>query len=82
MNNPNPYLIYLVAFGALLLGALVGFMIKQLIVENKRKAQNLKADHIITEAKERAREIELEAKDSALQITQKAEDEPARSVKR
>jgi len=78
MNNPNPYLIYLVAFGALLLGALIGFMIKQLLVENKRKAENLKADHIITEAKERAREIELEAKDSALQITQKAEDELTR----
>ena len=71
----NPVLLIAVGAGALILGGLIGFMIKNAIVENKRKAQNLKADHIITEAKERAREIELEAKDNALQITQKAEGE-------
>jgi ribonucrease Y len=61
--------------GALLLGGLIGFLLKQYLVEQKRKEQNLKADHIITEAREQAREIELEAKDAALKITQKAEDE-------
>jgi len=71
----NPVLLIAISTGALLLGGLIGFMIKQSMVENKRKAQNLKADHIITEAKEQAREIELEAKDNALKITQKAEDE-------
>ncbi len=71
----NPVLLIAISASALILGGLIGFMIKQSIVENKRKAQNLKADHIITEAREQAREIELEAKDAALKITQKAEDE-------
>ncbi|MBG0784366.1 MAG: ribonuclease Y [Anaerolineaceae bacterium] len=71
----NPYLLIAIGAGALLVGGLIGFMIKQSIVENQRKAQNLKADHIITEARDQAREIEIEAKDAALQITQKAEEE-------
>jgi len=74
----NPGILIALSAAALLLGGLIGYMIKHFVVENKRKAQNLKADHIITEAKERAREIELEAKDNALQITQKAEDELTR----
>ena len=65
-----------ISFAALVIGGLIGFLIKQTIVENKRKAQNLKADHIVREAREKAREIELEAKDTALQITQK----PRRSL--
>jgi ribonuclease Y len=64
-----------ISFAALVIGGLIGFLIKQTIVENKRNAQNLKADHIVREAREKAREIELEAKDTALQITQKAEEE-------
>ncbi len=71
----NPILMIAISAGALVLGGLIGFMIKQSIVENKRKAQNLKADHIINKAREQAREIELEAKDNALKITQKAEEE-------
>ena len=74
----NPLVIIAVSVGALLVGGLIGYLIKQSIIENQRKAQNIKADHIITEAKEHAREIELEAKDNALQITQKAEDELTR----
>lgn len=73
MNNPIVNILLPIA--ALLVGGLIGFIIKQTNVENKRKAQNLKADHIISEAKETAREIELEAKDNALNITQKAEEE-------
>jgi len=71
----NPVLLIAISAGALVLGGLIGFMIKQSIVDNKRKAQNLKADHIISKAREQAREIELEAKDNALKITQKAEEE-------
>lgn len=71
----NPIIIIAISVAALAVGGLIGYMIKQTLVENKRKAQNLKADHIITEAKEKAREIELEAKDTALKITQKAEQE-------
>ncbi|MFW5713970.1 MAG: ribonuclease Y [Brevefilum sp.] len=71
----QPVIIIVISFAALAIGGLIGFMIKQTIVENKLKAQNLKADHIVREAREKAREIELEAKDTALQITQKAEEE-------
>ena len=73
MNNP----LFIIAIGiaALALGSFIGYFVKQTQEENRRKAQNLKADHILTEAREKAREIELEAKDNALNITQKAEDE-------
>ena len=71
----QPIIIVGISLAALLIGGLIGFLIKKTLVENKRKAQNLKADHIIREAKEKAREIELEAKDTALQVTQKAEEE-------
>jgi ribonuclease Y len=65
----------IVGIVALALGGVIGFFINKTRVENERKAQNIKADHILTEAREKAREIELEAKDTALSITQKAEAE-------
>jgi ribonucrease Y len=71
----NPVIFILVILGMIAIGALIGYYIKQYLVESNRKAQNLKADYILTDAKEKAREIELEAKDAALKITQKAEDE-------
>ncbi|MBW6467346.1 MAG: ribonuclease Y [Brevefilum sp.] len=71
----NPVILIVVILGGIAIGGAVGFFIKQYLVESKRKAQNLKADYILTDAKEKAREIELEAKDAALRITQKAEDE-------
>ncbi len=71
----NPLIFIVVILGMIAIGGLIGFFIKQYLVDAKRKAQNLKADYILTNAKEKAREIELEAKDAALNITQKAEDE-------
>lgn len=68
-------IIIVISVIALGLGGLIGYRVKESQVEKKRKEQNLKADHIITEAKEKAREIELEAKDNALKITRKVEDE-------
>lgn len=59
----------------LLLGLAVGFVLKQNQINRKMQAQNLKADSIHTQAQEKAREIELEAKDSALKITRQAEEE-------
>ncbi len=61
--------------GAIALGGVAGFLINQSMIDARRKAQNLKADHIISEAKEKAREVEIEAKADALKITQKSEDE-------
>ena len=71
----NPVILIAAILGGLVVGGVIGYLIKQYLAESKRKAQNLKADYIISEAKEKAREVELEAKDNALKITQKAEDE-------
>jgi ribonuclease Y len=75
MQTINTFVLIALIVGGLALGGAAGYLIKQYLVDSKRKAQNLKADHIITEAKEKAREIEIEAKDFALKITQKAEEE-------
>ena len=71
----QPVIFSIVILGMIAIGGVIGYFIKQNLVESKRKVQNLKADHILTEAKEKAREIELEAKDAALRITQKTEEE-------
>ena len=65
----------IIGLAALVGGGLIGFFIKKNFEENKRKAQNLIADLLVSDAKEKAREVELEAKDRALQITKKAEAE-------
>ncbi len=75
MTTINTLELIILIVGALALGIVAGYLIKQSMVTSQRKAQNLKADHILTEAKEKAREIEIEAKDNALKITQKSEDE-------
>jgi len=74
----EPIYTIIISISALILGGVIGFMIHRNQIKKLRIAQNLKADHILTEAREKAREIELEAKDVALNITQKAEDELAR----
>jgi len=74
----NPIVLIAITLGIFALGGVIGYLIKQNQVKSKLKAQNLKADHILTEAREKAREIELEAKDTALKITQKAEEELSR----
>ena len=71
----NPIVVIAIALAALAVGGLIGYLIKQTLIERKRKEQNIKADQIIRDANEKARETELEAKDTALQITQKAEKE-------
>jgi ribonucrease Y len=71
----NPAVLIAAILGVLVLGGLIGYTISQTMAASKRKAQNLKADYIITDAREKAREIELEAKDAALRITQKAEED-------
>lgn len=72
MDDP---IVIIISIAALALGVGIGFLIKHIMIENNRKAQNIKADQIVRDAQEKAREIELEAKDNALTITQKADDE-------
>ena len=65
----------IIGLAALAAGGGVGFIYKKSLEEKKRKEQNLKADHILREANEKAREMELEAKDQALKITKESEGE-------
>ena len=74
MDDP---IVIIISIAALALGVGIGFLIKHIMIENNRKAQNIKADQIVRDAQEKAREIELEAKDNALTITQTADDELA-----
>lgn len=79
MNGPQPQLLPLWIFLALLLGlglgVFIGFLVKKNQIKRQMETQGLKADSIITQAQDKAREIELEAKDSALKITRQAEGE-------
>ena len=65
MDDP---IVIIISIAALALGVGIGFLIKHIMIENNRKAQNIKADQIVRDAQEKAREIELEAKDNALTI--------------
>ena len=63
----------LVTIVALILGAVIGYYIKNLLVQQKLEREKAAADHLITEANERAMEIELEAKNKTLELRQNAE---------
>jgi ribonuclease Y len=64
-----------VAVVAIAAGCLIGYLVKQTQVKRNIEQQGLKADSIITQAQEKAREIEVEAKDAALKLTHEAEGE-------
>jgi len=63
---------------ALLLGAGIGYFAKQWLYERELEKQKIEADRIILEATERSQEIELQAKNKALEIRQAAEGEISR----
>jgi ribonuclease Y len=69
MNQP------IVIAGAVLVGLIFGFLIRQLMVMNAVRKEKMIAGQFIQEAKEQAREIELEAKNTALSIRETAENE-------
>lgn len=63
---------------ALLVGMGLGYLIKQSLVERELQRQKIEADRILKEAHEKARILELQAKDQALEIRQSAEAEVIR----
>jgi ribonuclease Y len=69
MNNP------LILAGAVLVGLALGFLIRHLIVLNAIRKERIVADQITHEAREQAREIELEAKNNAISIRENADKE-------
>lgn len=76
--KPPEIFILVAGISALILGLLIGYFVHASIINRRNKQLNLKADSIVSTATEKARTIELEAKDDALKIIRKAEDELAR----
>lgn len=62
----------------LVLVIVIGFVVSKLQVDKFKKEQKLKADNVIQVANDKARDIELEAKDKALKILQNSETEISR----
>jgi len=73
MNTLVPILITAVI--ALAIGAATGYYVFRYVAERQRREQNIRADAIIAEAQEKAKKIEIDARDSALKIVKSAEDD-------
>lgn len=76
MNEPRILIVaVIIAAVCLLLGFGIGFFIKTQAVKRQQKIERAQANGIIAEAQEKAREIELQAKDAVLKTQQKADEE-------
>lgn len=71
-------LIILLVVGDILLIAGITYFVVRFLAERFRKEQQLKADNIVQVSKEKARSIELEAKDNSLKMMREAEGEVTR----
>jgi ribonuclease Y len=58
---------------ALILGAAIGYLYKQNLVEKAKREQTDESERLLEAAKAKAREIEIHARDQALEVLQKAE---------
>ena len=68
--------IIMVLFGTtfgLLVGLVIGIAIAQIQNKTKKEQQRNEAEHLLNLAKEEAQNLELQAKDKALQVRQAAE---------
>jgi ribonuclease Y len=61
----------------LAVGIAIGYFVSRALTERAQRQQKAKADAVVLEAQERARKVEIEARDSALKIVKSAEDELA-----
>jgi ribonuclease Y len=68
----------IVVIFALALGAAGGYFFNKYQTQQINQRLQIEADHILTEAQEKARMVELEARDEAIKIRQAAEKEAAR----
>jgi ribonuclease Y len=78
MNGGNAVLWLLVGLAALAIGIAIGYGIRHMMYLRQLKEKHDQADHILVEAREKAAELELQAKDKALQMRQTADAEIAR----
>ncbi len=63
---------------ATIVGCVIGYFIKQAIIERTLEKERADADRIMTEATQKAQDIELDAKNKALEVRQTAEAEVVR----
>jgi ribonuclease Y len=75
MNGIFLWVLILLIPIALVLGAVIGYLVKQSQVEKIQQNQRDEANRILEETKEKVREMEIQARDQALEILQKAETE-------
>ncbi len=68
----------LIALLMLAVGAAIGYYIARYLQEKDRREKQIRADAIIEEAQEKARKLEIEARDTALKIVKDAEGELTR----
>jgi ribonuclease Y len=73
MNGVILWVLLLLIPVALILGAVIGYLIKQNQVAKEMQHQAEKAGNILEQAKEQARQMEIQARDRALEVHQKAE---------
>jgi ribonuclease Y len=78
MNGIWSWVLLLLIPIALVIGVAVGYYLKQSQVEKAQRLQKDEANRILEVAQEKVREIELQARDAALEIKQKAENELGR----
>jgi ribonucrease Y len=78
MNGGNVGLWLLLGLITLAIGVAIGYAIRHLLMLRDRTEKGMVAEKIISEARENAQEIELQAKDKALQTRQAADSEIAR----
>ena len=79
MNGINSLLIAVISISiALVLGGAIGYFYKQNRVEKEHLMQKDEAERVLEEAKEQASNMEIQARDQALRIQQKAEVEVER----
>ncbi|NMC53955.1 MAG: ribonuclease Y [Chloroflexi bacterium] len=77
MNLTTGRLIIFLLADVLIIGVVIYF-VTRMLVERFKREQSSRADNVITEAKEKARSMELEAKDKSLKILETAENDIAR----
>lgn len=78
MNGIWSWVLLLLIPVALVIGVAVGYYLKQSQVEKAQRLQKDEANRILEIAQEKVREIELQARDAALEIKQKTETELGR----
>lgn len=78
MRQPDVGLIFIVVIASLVVIAVLTVLLVRLYVSRFKKEQSVKADSIVQSATEKAKVIELEARDKALKIVQESDIEISR----